>query len=291
MQSSLPTSELASPRVLRVAHPIVHLREKPSNGSERVSQTLLGHRVKVLREAEGWAWVETADTYHGWADLRWLRSVESDTTEQTVTMTFAEVRETPEDTAPLLTRLSQSAIVPTSAGVAPAGWVRVTLPETDEAGNMSGFVRASAFVPLPVVAPENIGAVAARYAETFRGTPYVWGGSSSFGLDCSGLAQFCYRLAGITLLRDADIQRDDERFVHVAPEEMLPGDLVFFGDERITHVGLERGNGSFIHSAGGAGVIVSKWGDSRYSPKFIDARRLDPARAYEPVVRFESETR
>jgi cell wall-associated NlpC family hydrolase len=77
-----------------------------------------------------------------------------------------------------------------------------------------------------------------------------------------------------------------------AGDDLLPGDLVFFGKpDRITHVGMHLEGNTFIHSAGGAGVIISEWGDDRYSPGFVDARRLDPARSADPVTRFEAENR
>jgi cell wall-associated NlpC family hydrolase len=148
--------------------------------------------------------------------------------------------------------------------------------------------------PLPAVTADSIAAVAAERGRDFLGTPYLWGGSSSFGLDCSGFVQLCYRLAGVTLRRDADIQRDDPRFVPVDADKRKPGDLVFFGTpDKITHVGMEFWGDSFIHSAGGAGVIITPWGDKddRYARKYVDARRLDPGLAHDPVTRFEAEDR
>ena len=127
---------------------------------------------------------------------------------------------------------------------------------------------------------------------TFSGTPYLWGGSSSFGLDCSGFVQLCYLICGITLRRDADIQRNDPRFFPVERNQLQPGDLVFFGKpDRITHVGMHLEGNAFIHAAGGAGVIITEWGDDRYSPGYVDARRLDIDRIAEPVTRFEAEDR
>jgi cell wall-associated NlpC family hydrolase len=151
---------------------------------------------------------------------------------------------------------------------------------------------AAPLAPLPARAADTLPAAAAKWGAEFCGTPYLWGGSSSFGLDCSGFVQLCYRLAGVNLRRDADIQRDDPRFFPVAQDERMPGDLVFFGKpDAITHVGMHFADDTFIHSAGGAGVIISEWGDDRYSPSYVDARRLDPARAADPITRFEAQDR
>jgi cell wall-associated NlpC family hydrolase len=189
-------------------------------------------------------------------------------------------------------------------------WLQVSLPD----GKTTGWLPANAVgrrEAMPLTAfrgrtkkmpPEQAAKVppaAVQYGRTFLGTPYLWGGSSSFGLDCSGFVQLAYRLAGVTLRRDADIQRSDERFLPVevrdvakAGDDLQPGDLVFFGKpDKITHVGMHFEGNRFIHSAGGAGVIVSEWGDDRYSPGFVDARRLDPERAGAAVTRFEAEDR
>ncbi|MBC8137886.1 MAG: C40 family peptidase [Fibrella sp.] len=282
-----------------VAHNVTHLRAKSSNNSELVSQLLMGQTVRVVREEDGWSYVEGEDTYRGWADNRWLTSHVTDELEP-IRAVFAELRESPDYHSPLLLRLPLFVWVRIVAATE-NGFIEVTTPD----GSTSGYLgatngvlpfRALSFVPTPA---EQIAPVAANHSRDFLGTPYLWGGSSSFGLDCSGFVQYCYGIAGVTLRRDADIQRDDPRFVPApvtdvaqAGRDLLPGDLVFFGKpDRITHVGMHLAENTFIHSAGGAGVIITEWGDDRYSPGFVDARRLDIARAGEPVTRFESETR
>jgi cell wall-associated NlpC family hydrolase len=273
-------------RRMTVVHNVVHLRAEPRGGSELVSQTLMGHPLGMLRQENGWAWTQGDDTYRGWADLRWL-APEVDAPLTPLTTVFADLRTEPRDNAPLLTRLPVLASVAVGAE-RDGGWTDVTLPD----GRTRGWLLTNALTPLPQLAAEAIPAAAVKWGAEFRGTPYLWGGSSSFGLDCSGFVQLCYRLAGMTLRRDADIQRDDPRFYPVAQGDLMPGDLVFFGKpDGITHVGMHFAGNTFIHSAGGAGVIVSEWGDDRYSPSYVDARRLDPARAADPITRFEAQDR
>lgn len=272
--------------IYTVAHNVIHLQEEPNNGAERVSQARMGQRLTALREENGWIWAEGEDTYRGWADLRWLvPSV--DAPMNRVSAAFADLRAEPDNGSRLMMRLPLLAGVVLSAQTM-QDWTLARLPD----GMTSGWLPTTVIWPLPDVPVKGKGRAAAEFGRELRGTPYLWGGSSSFGLDCSGFVQLCYELCGITLRRDADIQRDDPRFVCVAQNDLQPGDLAFFGKpDRITHVGMHLEGNTFIHAAGGAGVILSEWGDERYSPSYVDARRLDVARAFEPVTRVEFDNR
>lgn len=107
-----------------------------------------------------------------------------------------------------------------------------------------------------VTRPKDVGIDSLReliieYALMYYNTPYLWGGRSPYGIDCSGLAQIVYRIAGIDLPRDASQQVNyGQNFSFV--EEALPGDLAFFGDDAgaITHVGILWEQNRIIHASG-----------------------------------------
>lgn len=86
-------------------------------------------------------------------------------------------------------------------------------------------------------------------ARAFLGRPYLWGGTSWEGLDCSGLVQLCYRMGGDLLPRDAD-QQHDFLTQSVRKDEMEEGDLIFFGSKAITHVALALNHQEYIHAEG-----------------------------------------
>ncbi|WP_303816594.1 NlpC/P60 family protein [Selenomonas ruminantium] len=91
-------------------------------------------------------------------------------------------------------------------------------------------------------------------AQQFLGVPYVWGGSSPNGFDCSGFVQYVFAQKGIHLPRTADIQATAGR--PVSKSELMPGDLVFFAGDyvNISHVGIYVGNGQMIHASSSHGI-------------------------------------
>lgn len=113
-------------------------------------------------------------------------------------------------------------------------------------------------------------------AKQYLGTPYVYGGASPGGFDCSGFIYFLYTQYGYSIYRTASTQFAHDG-VPVDKEDLIPGDLVFFGDSNdpIAHVGMYIGDGEFIHSSSGDGkVTITKLSMNYYTKYYAGAKRI-----------------
>lgn len=115
---------------------------------------------------------------------------------------------------------------------------------------------------------------AADIARQYLGTPYVYGGSSPSGFDCSGLTSYTYRQMGVSLNRTAASQANQGTYV--AKSDLQPGDLVFFNTSGgISHVGIYTGNGNMVHSPRpGKSVEIVSINSGYYAQRYVTARRV-----------------
>ncbi|GAA2972141.1 C40 family peptidase [Lentilactobacillus parakefiri] len=156
------------------------------------------------------------------------------------------------------------------------------LPQTGTSGDYievvtplgKGLIDQSAAV-LPFVGA-NAGETMVEMGRQFLGERYLWGGISSYGFDCSGFAYTLHRILGFDIPRDADDQQ--ENGLPLSPEEILPGDLVFFaydhGKGYVHHVGMYIGNGKMIESrTPGAKVDIAELTEPKFAAEFAGFRR------------------
>jgi len=122
-------------------------------------------------------------------------------------------------------------------------WYKVVLPDNSKGYIQKGDVRIE-----PTIAHKGD---LVCFSQKFLGIPYIWGGRSSFGYDCSGFVQMLYNQIGVLLPRDSKEQILDPRFKEIPLNAIEAGDLIFFGKsrEKIMHVGMCIGNNQFIHTS------------------------------------------
>jgi cell wall-associated NlpC family hydrolase len=222
-----------------------------------VDQAHIGEELSLLGESGDWVFVQGEDLYFGWIHRRLFRKSTHEGRQLLVAVHRAPLRREPNE--------SSDAIGAVDAGVAGyvvrGGWVSYA----------PGWIPVADTVPsdrLPQRYPTPDDLIAT--AESFIGVPYLWGGTSAHGIDCSGLTQRVYFLNGVGLARDADQQALGGRPVDVA----RPGDLFFFGAERVTHTAIATSERTFIHAP--------QSGKSVQRDELTDTLRLRAIRRYLP---------
>jgi SH3-like domain-containing protein len=231
-----------------VLQPVANMYSRPSADAEVVSQAIYGSNVGVVDMQNGWARIRTADEYSGWIPLGSLVQGKAYATAGRVAEVqslFAHIYREASVTghAPLLTVPFETRLEVVSDPVEDSRWLQVRLPDDRAGWVQSGDV---SFEQHKLTIPETL-----AFARRFLGLPYTWGGTSSFGYDCSGFSQMLARQRGISMPRDAQPQADWEGVTRVErKEDLTPGDLLFFGSsaKKITHTGIYLGDGKFINA-------------------------------------------
>lgn len=224
-------------RPMRVAVPNVGLRQEPRPDSEWGSELVLGDDVAVFEEAESWCWVQSLrDDYVGYLPDTALNVPDAEPTHVVaVPRTFAYPG--PELRAPATSTLSMgSRLVVT--GEAERRGTRYLILDSGEA------LIARHLCPSGQPVDDYV-----TVAEALIHTPYLWGGTSGFGLDCSGLVQLSMRMAGRFVPRDTDMQASViGELLGLDPlgHRLRRGDLVFWKG----HVGIMVDAGTLIHANG-----------------------------------------
>lgn len=245
-----------------VAVSVANVRREPKHFAELLTQLLMGTTVKLVQFKGGWFEATSPDGMTGWIEQKELAAVDDaafaawTSAPQIIVTAFHDfLWEQPDPkslpvsdvvTGVILKRVSSS-----------GGWIKTELPD-GRIGHLqrhSGTEYATWKRTLRAT-PANV----ERVAKSFLGLPYLWGGTSTKGVDCSGFTQTVFRLNGIELPRDAWQQAASAgRLVDPGAnfKDLQKGDLIFFTGrssrtraEGITHVGIYLENRLFIHSAG-----------------------------------------
>lgn len=228
-----------------VLQPVANMYSKASEDADVVSQAIYGTNVAVIEQKNGWANIRTPDDYTGWAPLTALKTGDayaSGGTVAQVTSMFAHLYREQNVTrhAPLVTLPFETRLEVVAAPKAEDRWMQVRLVD-----GRTAFVQAG---DVSLNASRLSTSDMLTLSKKFMGLPYTWGGTSSYGYDCSGFVQMLERRRGITMPRDAQPQADWSGVEPVDRKNLEPGDLLYFGSsaKHITHTGMYLGDGKFI---------------------------------------------
>ncbi|PLP59552.1 peptidase P60 [Mesorhizobium loti] len=237
LKGEVTAERFVTGRPARIATSVVDLRRAPRPDSGIDTQFLSGDHVLVFDEADGWAWVQgERDGYVGYVLVTELHTgTVAPTHIVSVPRTF--VYPGPDLRFPRSGQLSMGSTVVVTGTAETRGTHYAVLPSDETI--IAGHLRP-------------IGEHAADYvsvAETLLGTPYLWGGASGFGIDCSGLVQLSMRMAGRDVLRDTDMQVSSlGKLLDIGADYsgLQRGDLVFWKG----HVAVMTDSGMMIHANG-----------------------------------------
>ncbi len=213
--------------------PVIPCRFEPSDRSEMVTQVLFGEAFELLEKEEKWVRIKLlADNYEGWIDAKQYEPLFADT--------FDELKKTqPIRTAELLGKVQENG----QTWQVPLG----SLLPFFEKGEFKIGSRTFSYTGRSTQTALSV----VDAATLFLNTPYLWGGKTLMGIDCSGLMQIAFSAAGKTLPRDAAQQAEHGTSLDFI-EEAGEGDLAFFDNEegKIIHVGLILSEQRILHASG-----------------------------------------
>jgi cell wall-associated NlpC family hydrolase len=231
LEGKVEAARFVEGRAYEVIEPQTAVRATPAPDAPLLTEALKGERVTVYdMNAEGWAWGQlAADGYVGWLSANALAPAGAPATHKvTALRTFVfpgpSIKLPPLEALPLGARLAIARIEDRLA-----------------------ITRAGAYVPAPHLAPPDfVEPDFVAVAERFLGVPYLWGGKTALGLDCSGLVQVALTAAGRACPRDSDMQEAalGAPVPHPGEGALERGDLIFWKG----HVGIVRARDSLIHA-------------------------------------------
>ncbi|MDZ7880252.1 MAG: C40 family peptidase [Saprospiraceae bacterium] len=220
---------------------VVPVRANPSDAEEIVTQLLFGELVEILeagKAKKNWCKIRCDyDGYEGWMDIRQLRRIgEMDADMYRQNHAFCL------DLTAILT--NNTHFLPITMGA--------VLPMYDgmnvQLGNKHYAFSGQAIQNKAIASTSEL---VVKLARRYLYAPYLWGGKSPFGIDCSGFTQTVFRMAGVRLLRDASQQAEQGRLIDFV-DQTQAGDLAFFENDKgkIVHVGIILEGTQIIHAAG-----------------------------------------
>ncbi len=256
---TLPDTTVVEKNAGLVSLSVINLRKEPDHTSELVSQSLLGTPVHILKNMDSWFLIQTPDKYIAWTEnssLTPLNNAEMDRWKNSERVIYIRnsgwIHKNASDESGVIGDLVAGCIME-KIGESRT-YVKVELPD-----GRQGFVSVKEVVDFNEFRNhvQTNGEKVIKTARSMLGIPYLWGGSSTKGADCSGFVQTVYFLNGIILQRDASLQALHGIPVEISKDfkKLQEGDLLFFGTkegskQHITHVAIYMGDNEYINSSG-----------------------------------------
>ncbi len=242
---------------------VANIRTEAREGAEMSTQALLGTPVQLLEKSptKNWYLVQLPDHYQGWVEGSTIIRLDSSEfqayrksgTELIITATYSKVYQFPSSKSEIISELVQHNRLMAIRN-------KIGFWEIRMADGVIGYVAMRDVENYASWKKSNAGPTENRIlqaAHQFMGIPYLWGGTSIKGMDCSGFTKLVYQSNGWNIPRDASQQAREGILVDSLRnwENLKPGDLLFFGERRpdgtkkVVHVGLWEGRNAYIHAA------------------------------------------
>ncbi len=257
---TLPASELGDKVYAIANNSVVNMRSNPKHSAELATQALLGMPLNVLKKNGGWYLVQSPDDYISWIDQGGIKLVNKEELDSwkkadkiIYLANYGFSYETAKKTGPKVGDLVMGNVLQLLE--TQKTFYKVKYPD-----GRIGYVHRSEAQPFErwraslKVTQESLVAT----GKELMGVPYLWGGTSTKGVDCSGFTKTIYLMNGEIIPRDASQQINAGERVDITKnfENLQPGDLLFFGvpatedkPQRVVHVGMWIGNNEYIHSS------------------------------------------